>query len=128
MLVVRGNARVIVPGHARYAEASQQGHGLVWPGSITHEVAEVVRCADALLPTDVGQDRLQGGQVGVDVGDESVSHVASDAVPPRVESILCMTTADAGQASANSTEPFTAGGTWSRVMQANPRRGKYCSA
>ena len=68
----------------------------------------------ATLPVEHSFGHLAPGRVAGT--KEEHSHLGS--------SVLCMTTAEAGQAQVNSTEHCTHSGTWSRPMQAKPSRGK----
>ncbi len=79
VIAVPRHRRVVVAGHAGHRPAVQKLDDFVRPGSVAHEVAEVV---DAVGPLrlDLGPRRLQGGQVPVDVAQERDPHLS---LPPR---------------------------------------------
>ena len=74
VLVVGRDGGVVVPGHAGDARSGDQLHHLVGPGRVADEIPQVIYGLDA-APANVRPDRLHGGEVGVDVGQERVAHL-----------------------------------------------------
>src|SRR5688572_27252735 len=73
MLVIRGNGRVVVPGYSEYSGFPKQLDCFVGPRSVPHEVTQMKGGVHARLPADVLQDCLEGGKVGMNVGDQGIA-------------------------------------------------------
>ena len=69
---------------------------------------------------DIGEDRVQCGEIRVDIGEESLPHQMRAAC---VAIRRVMTNAVSGHAPWNSADAFTAGGTADRVVRVKPNRG-----
>lgn len=105
MVIVHGDGRIVIPGDAGNPPLPDQRNHLVGPGSITHQVSEVVHRIYTPL-VYVGQRGFQRWKIGVDVRHECVTKALSSHQSPRR-----ITLADAGHASWNSTELCTPAGT-----------------
>src|SRR4051812_2796696 len=115
MFVVRGNRRIVIARDTSDAAISEERHGLVRPGSVTREIAEVID--RVYLPgIDVIQDSAERREIRMNVRDQRVTHYAS------ASSCRAMTMAVSGQAPLNSEDCLTAPGTASRVVRSNPKR------
>src|SRR5207244_3186742 len=102
------------------ATLPEHGDYLVWPRRVAGEVTEVVHGAD-VAPVDVGEDRSQCREVGVNVGDERDSnHGLRVGAPMR----RVITIAVSGQAPRNSADALTGSGTAVLVVRVKPNFGK----
>ena len=74
VLVAGRRCRVVIAGNTLDAILLQKRDRLVGTGGVAHQVTEVEGRVDARATGDVGEHRAQGRQVGVDVGNQCVTH------------------------------------------------------
>jgi len=120
MPVVGGDSGIVIPGDADDATFPECGDYLVWPRRVAGEVAEVVGGAD-VAPVDVGEDRGERREIGVNIGDERESnHELRVGAPMRRD----ITIAVSGHAPRNSADALTGSGTAVLVVRVKPNFGK----
>lgn len=68
-----GKPAVVVAAHGRQPERVQQVHGLARPQRSGDAVAEIGDPVGA-APLDIGEQGFEGGQVGVNFGDDCEAH------------------------------------------------------
>src|SRR5918997_1361448 len=74
VLVLSSDGRIVITRYTRYPPLLQDGDRLIGPGSVAHQVTEMVGRLDLPPSLYVRQHRFEGRQVRVDVRDEGVLH------------------------------------------------------
>jgi len=64
---------IVVSGHAAKREFSEAGDTLVGLGPVANQVPQAEHLVD-MSQIDLRQDRFQGGQIAMDVGEDEIAH------------------------------------------------------
>jgi hypothetical protein len=73
VLVSQSNRGIVVSCDSEDSAIRYALHHGVWKRTVAHQITEVVSELDALLP-NICEDRLQSGEVTVNIGDECYPH------------------------------------------------------